>query len=99
MRRRGRLSLGRSLTSWAARTISPLRQAHALDRMKLRQDKHRLVVAVTAAVCVAFAAAGSTPAQPTPEAGLAKRLARALVVPHVNQSRTAAFAVDLATGR
>jgi serine-type D-Ala-D-Ala carboxypeptidase/endopeptidase (penicillin-binding protein 4) len=50
---------------------------------------------LTILVLVAFALASTAGAQGTP---LEKRLARALVVPHVSQARTAALAFDLQTG-
>ena len=50
---------------------------------------------LTILVLVAFALASTAGAQGTP---LEKRLARALVVPHVSQARTAAIAFDLQTG-
>jgi D-alanyl-D-alanine carboxypeptidase len=49
-----------------------------------------VVAAVVTLVLAAPAGAGDSP--------LAKRLARALVVPHVAQARTAAVAIDLQTG-
>ncbi len=64
-----------------------------------------LAVAVAALfVAGAAVAAGTVPAAAAarPEAAeldLGTRLGRALAVPHVNQSRTAAVVVDLATGR
>jgi D-alanyl-D-alanine carboxypeptidase/D-alanyl-D-alanine-endopeptidase (penicillin-binding protein 4) len=57
----------------------------------LRVTRRRLpVVLVLALALAAPAGAGDSP--------LAKRLARALVVPHVPQARTAAVAIDLQTG-
>ena len=57
----------------------------------VRMTRRRLpVVVVLALVLAAPAGAGDSP--------LAKRLARALVVPHVAQARTGAVAIDLQTG-
>ena len=57
----------------------------------LRMTRRRLpVVVLVALVLAAPAGAGDSP--------LAKRLARALAVPHVSQARTGAVAIDLATG-
>jgi serine-type D-Ala-D-Ala carboxypeptidase/endopeptidase (penicillin-binding protein 4) len=57
----------------------------------VRMTRRRLpVVALLALALAAPAGAGETP--------LAKRLARALAVPHVSQARTAAVAIDLETG-
>lgn len=56
-------------------------------------------LAVTAlAAALAPAATASAPAA-TAQQPLATRLARALAVPHVNQARSAALAVELSTGR
>jgi serine-type D-Ala-D-Ala carboxypeptidase/endopeptidase (penicillin-binding protein 4) len=55
-----------------------------------RMTRRLPVVAVLALVLAAPAGAGDSP--------LAKRLARALVVPHVSQARTGAVAIDLQTG-
>jgi D-alanyl-D-alanine carboxypeptidase/D-alanyl-D-alanine-endopeptidase (penicillin-binding protein 4) len=55
---------------------------------------HRRVLAVF--VAAAFLAPPAAAAAQTP---LSRRLARALTVPHVAKSRTAALAVDLATGK
>jgi len=49
-----------------------------------------VVALVLALVLVSPAGAGDSP--------LSKRLARALVVPHVSQARTGAVAIDLQTG-
>ena len=58
----------------------------------VRMTRRRLpVVVLLALVLAAPAGAGDSP--------LAKRLARALVVPHVSQARTAAVAFDLQTGQ
>ena len=57
----------------------------------LRMTRRRLpVVVLVALVLAAPAGAGDSP--------LAKRLARALAVPHVSQARTGAVAIDLVTG-
>jgi serine-type D-Ala-D-Ala carboxypeptidase/endopeptidase (penicillin-binding protein 4) len=57
----------------------------------LRMTRRRLpVVVLMALVLAAPAGAGDSP--------LAKRLARALAVPHVSQARTGAVAIDLETG-
>jgi serine-type D-Ala-D-Ala carboxypeptidase/endopeptidase (penicillin-binding protein 4) len=57
----------------------------------VRMTRRRLpVVVVLALVLAAPAGAGNSP--------LAKRLARALAVPHVSRARTAAVAIDLQTG-
>jgi D-alanyl-D-alanine carboxypeptidase/D-alanyl-D-alanine-endopeptidase (penicillin-binding protein 4) len=57
----------------------------------VRMTRRRLpVVVVLALVLAAPAGAGDSP--------LAKRLARALAVPHVSRARTAAVAIDLQTG-
>jgi D-alanyl-D-alanine carboxypeptidase/D-alanyl-D-alanine-endopeptidase (penicillin-binding protein 4) len=57
----------------------------------LRMTRRRLpVVVLVALVLAAPAGAGDSP--------LAKRLARALAVPHVSQARTGAVAIDLETG-
>jgi len=55
----------------------------------------RLLAALVAALALAGAAAAQTRTDPV----LQKRLARALVVPHVRPSQTGALAVDLATGQ
>jgi D-alanyl-D-alanine carboxypeptidase/D-alanyl-D-alanine-endopeptidase (penicillin-binding protein 4) len=55
----------------------------------------RLLAALVAALALAGAAAAQTRSDPV----LQKRLARALVVPHVRPSQTGALAVDLATGQ
>jgi D-alanyl-D-alanine carboxypeptidase/D-alanyl-D-alanine-endopeptidase (penicillin-binding protein 4) len=55
----------------------------------------RLLAALVAALALAGAAAAQTRTEPV----LQKRLARALVVPHVRPSQTGALAVDLATGQ
>jgi D-alanyl-D-alanine carboxypeptidase/D-alanyl-D-alanine-endopeptidase (penicillin-binding protein 4) len=58
----------------------------------VRMTRRRLpVVVVLALVLAAPAGAGDSP--------LAKRLARALAVPHVSQARTGAVAIDLQTGQ
>lgn len=57
----------------------------------VQMTRRRLpVVVILALVLAAPAGAGDSP--------LAKRLARALAVPHVSQARTAAVAIDLQTG-
>jgi len=57
----------------------------------VRMTRRRLPVAVVLALVLAApAGAGDSP--------LAKRLARALAVPHVSRARTAAVAIDLQTG-
>jgi serine-type D-Ala-D-Ala carboxypeptidase/endopeptidase (penicillin-binding protein 4) len=55
----------------------------------------RLLAAFAAALALAGAAAAQTRSDPV----LQKRLARALVVPHVRPSQTGALAVDLASGQ
>jgi serine-type D-Ala-D-Ala carboxypeptidase/endopeptidase (penicillin-binding protein 4) len=56
----------------------------------------RLLAAVFA--LVALAAPAATPAGPTQDSQLQRRLARALLVPHVAPARSAAVALDLASG-
>jgi D-alanyl-D-alanine carboxypeptidase/D-alanyl-D-alanine-endopeptidase (penicillin-binding protein 4) len=60
-----------------------------------------LLLAALAAAATALAAPSSGPATPAraPDAKLPARLARALAVPHVPVSRSAAVAVDLRTGQ
>src|SRR5687768_3189343 len=78
------------------------------DYLRVRLDL-RIVIARRLAPCLAaFAAAvsglvvpsaGPAAPAPSPDAKLTARLARALAVPHVPVSRSAAVAVDLQTGR
>jgi serine-type D-Ala-D-Ala carboxypeptidase/endopeptidase (penicillin-binding protein 4) len=56
----------------------------------------RLLAALLA--LVALAAPAATPARPTQDSQLQRRLARALLVPHVAPARSAAVAFDLAAG-
>jgi serine-type D-Ala-D-Ala carboxypeptidase/endopeptidase (penicillin-binding protein 4) len=56
----------------------------------------RLLAALFA--LVALAAPAATPARPTQDSQLQRRLARALLVPHVASARSAAVAFDLAAG-
>ena len=60
----------------------------------------RIIVAFAAAIAAITApTAAAHPARQTVERTLPTRLARALVVPHVDASRSAAIAVDLGTGQ
>ena len=60
----------------------------------------RIVLSLAAAIAVAAApTASAVPASPTAERTLPTRLAKALAVPHVDASRSAAVAIDLATGQ
>ena len=67
--------------------------------MTVRQSiRTRRALAALAAVVAAAAVAPASPAASSAPP-LAPRLARALAVPHVNHARSAAVAVELATGR
>ena len=52
-----------------------------------------------AAVALAVVLLAPSPAVAAGQTPLARKLSRALAVPHVSKARTAALAVDLATGR
>src|SRR2546423_7070920 len=84
--------------AWAAWTIFRRRQAHLLDALRSsskngsRMTRRRLAVLVG---LVALLAPVAATAQDTP---LQLRLAKALRVPHVAPGRSAAIALDLATG-
>src|SRR5207244_11644731 len=56
-------------------------------------------LAAVAVLVTALALVGAGAAQTRSDPALQKRLARALVVPHVRQSQTGALAVELGTGR
>ena len=69
------------------------------DDAPTRVSLYRL--AALAALLAALAGGAAPPAAPAPAAApdVAARLARALAVPHVDNARTAAVAVDLTSGR
>jgi serine-type D-Ala-D-Ala carboxypeptidase/endopeptidase (penicillin-binding protein 4) len=65
--------------------------------MTSRVRRRRLVIVVLA-LGLTLPAAAAVAAEPNPPAALQRKLARALRVPHVSQTRSAAIAVDLAAG-
>ena len=87
-----RLSGARPLPPWAVRTIFDPTGAYRL------QPFLRIVLLVAALLAALGAATAPAPAATDADRTLPSRLARALAVPHVEPSRSAAIAVDLATG-
>src|SRR4051812_3723032 len=88
--------------TWAARTIFAAPQAHFLDADRAPSKngipvrRRRLAVLVAAASLAVPAVAPA--AGPAPTTPLGRKLAQALRVPHVSPARSAAIAIDLASG-
>ena len=91
-------------STWAERPIFSSPRTHSdvvPGRYKMRLVRERSCLAVVCASVAAttLAVAAGATAATTAQTTLQKRLARALAVPQVDPRRSAALAVDLATGR
>lgn len=85
------------MRSWAARTIFPRVETHGRTPGAAAARALACLAALAALALVLAARNASARAEADP--ALVARLSRALAVPHVNQSRTAALAVELPAGR